>query len=326
MKHIALLLAVLMVASVAQAGITYTIKETVAGTDIDLQNAGLLIQTDVQDAGIDYADSTMTTPGSTPQVEGSADWVQDLGSYPPWGVYDKKIVAGVENLTTLLPVADVDLIESAYIVICRSNKWGSETVDAYQLTTQWMWGESYPEAGQSEGYLAGTHIESVLNDNGTPEVPEDDFYEDVEVDDVGGVSMAYTYDDGLGGTYGWGTGSAGFTSADYDASTKTTASLPGDGSTVQLKIDILDIVKAWYSGELNAGVVLMLSPESQGDGNPYFAPAEGTAIISASGGTLDAGNTGTKGLRFEITLVPEPATMGLLAIGGIAALIRRKRS
>ena len=41
--------------------------------------------------------------------------------------------------------------------------------------------------------------------------------------------------------------------------------------------------------------------------------------------TYDWGTLGESDYHMIITVTPEPATMGLLAIGGVAALIRRKK-
>jgi hypothetical protein len=71
--------------------------------------------------------------------------------------------------------------------------------------------------------------------------------------------------------------------------------------------------------------------------NDVSAGSVGTQYTLDGELILDAGFAGDQDLAFEygtvagtsigdIQYVPEPATMSLLAIGGIAALIRRKRS
>lgn len=305
MKHIALLLTVALIAGMAQAFPMVTIKETVAGVDQWWQDAGTLIQTDIQDAYIDYADEAQTTYAG-PHLDGGATWVHDLGTYTPWGVYDRKIVVGINNLTDeLLPLVNGSCdVKKAELVIYRSNGWASgEIVNGYRLLTDWMWEDTVAD---NEGYDTG--LDEYVGDD--PETG-DPIYEDV----IGGVSMAYTYDDGVN-TYGWGDGTVGFTAADYTTVGMGQFTTVADGDA-RYTMDITDIVKAWYD-EANYGLVLMLDENSGGDSNPYWRPSESTG--------MDGARDVTTGLAFHIWYAPEPATMGLLAIGGIAALLRRKRS
>jgi hypothetical protein len=305
MKHIALLVAILMVAGVAQAEYMRAFKEVAMGSDVNRVENGYMYQVDVQDAIIDYTDNTYTY-GQGPRVEGGASWVHDLGTYEPWGVYDRKILVGVEDLTTLMPVSSA-LIKDAKLFISRSNWWSSgEIVNGYAVTTQWMW----PTVADDEGYDTGL---------GTEEDPI-----------IGGVSMNFAYDDGVN-TMDW----AGnfnpatpvmFGAANYDTSLSGQFTTTGGGATRRYTMDITDIVKSWYD-EANNGMVLMLDPESGGDSNPYWEPTESTDDLDATDTSLRSWEYGiSSALAIEITLIPEPATLGLLAIGGLAALIRRKRS
>jgi hypothetical protein len=305
MKHIALLVAILMVASVAQAEYMRAFKEQALGGDAKRVENGYMYQVDIQDAMIDYTDNTYTY-GQGPRVNGGASWVHDLGTYEPWGVFDRKILVGVEDLTTLLPVSS-SLIKEAKLLISRSNWWSSgEIVNGYAVTTQWMW----PTIADDEGYDTGL---------GTEEDPV-----------IGGVSMNYAYDDGVN-TMDWaGNFSPAtpvmFSSANYDVTLSGQFATDGGGDTRRYTMDITDIVKSWYD-EANNGMVLMLDPESGGDPNPYWEPSESTDPLDPADTSLRYWETGiSSALAIEITLIPEPATLGLLAIGGLAALIRRKRS
>ena len=58
---------------------------------------------------------------------------------------------------------------------------------------------------------------------------------------------------------------------------------------------------------------------------PWGGPGWGAALTEAGNeDTYDWGSLGENDYHMIITVVPEPATMGLLAIGGVAALIRRR--
>jgi hypothetical protein len=294
-----------MVASVAQAEYMRAFKEQALGGDAKRVENGYMYQVDIQDAMIDYTDNTYTY-GQGPRVNGGASWVHDLGTYEPWGVFDRKILVGVEDLTTLLPVSS-SLIKEAKLLISRSNWWSSgEIVNGYAVTTQWMW----PTIADDEGYDTGL---------GTEEDPI-----------IGGVSMNFAYDDGVN-TMDWaGNFSPAtpvmFSSANYDVTLSGQFATDGGGDTRRYTMDITDIVKSWYD-EANNGMVLMLDPESGGDSNPYWEPTESTDDLDATDTSLRSWEYGiSSALAIEITLIPEPATLGLLAIGGLAALIRRKRS
>jgi hypothetical protein len=71
-------------------------------------------------------------------------------------------------------------------------------------------------------------------------------------------------------------------------------------------IDITDIYNDWADGTIaNNGLVFSALDEGDGTGYASFGHATGSAPY--------------------ISTVPEPATMGLLALGGLATLLRRRR-
>ncbi len=95
---------------------------------------------------------------------------------------------------------------------------------------------------------------------------------------------------------------------------------PAHSLRYHMKVDITDLVKSWVDGSVpNYGVSVIVAPWLDGNSVRH---GTNQANIKPNLGAPGAAEWGGNPV---IEIVPEPATMSLLAIGGLAALIRRKR-
>lgn len=111
----------------------------------------------------------------------------------------------------------------------------------------------------------------------------------------------------------WAAGAAGFGSGDYTTEDQVYFGCGPYDYNKDFYVDVTEMVKDMFT-EGNYGFSLHLFQSPYGD--PWFQGDEKT----------DVGDDGyyVKPTLY-LNIIPEPATMGLLAIGGIAALIRKRR-
>ena len=85
-------------------------------------------------------------------------------------------------------------------------------------------------------------------------------------------------------------------------------------------LDITPIVQAWYNGDIDNHGIIMIGHE--GIGGLYFMGAD--TVASGAAGALKSHRPRYMP-KLTVTLVPEPATLGLLCLGGLVALRRNRR-
>jgi len=106
--------------------------------------------------------------------------------------------------------------------------------------------------------------------------------------------------------------SVGFSSADYTTTNQATLTLTEYNYNKPIFVDVTALVRDMYDNG-NQGFVIV---QTAGSWDPWFQGDEQTQM----------GDDGFYAKpTLYITYVPEPATIGLLAFGGIAALLRKRR-
>lgn len=81
-------------------------------------------------------------------------------------------------------------------------------------------------------------------------------------------------------------------------------------------------ITSWYNGRLGQTTTLLLrGSQTSGFDFPLFEDRENAAFLNGSANTLI-----NSGPRLEIVLVPEPATMALLPLGGMLLYLARRRN
>ena len=115
--------------------------------------------------------------------------------------------------------------------------------------------------------------------------------------------------------WGWGPeGNQIFSSADYTTVNEATFTIARYQTNLANYIDVTEIVKDMFNDGNNGFVIRLLTPVGA---DPWFQADERALTEMGSDGF------GTRPSLY-IT-IPEPATLCLLAIGGIGALLRRRR-
>ena len=292
MKHIALLLALLMVATSADAAMSVILKADIRGGDV---NETQMVLTPVEDCSISHniADMAPRDSNSSGFVVGPEKMWGDNGHYTS--------LLGVMDLFNQLPASTIaapEDIKSATLTIRQGGPMGGEIIGVRKVTSPWM---LYAEADDD---VTALH-----------RVPggEDPWW----AADLGKLPTT-----DASGNLDY-SAFVGFTAADYDPASGSQFTITETASRTAYEIDILQMVRDWYVGGdiSNQGIALVW--EYQGtwphDGAPYFRRAN---YNPASWDLLPDGSHA--GPEFAIVYAPEPVTIGLLAVGGLA-LLRRKR-
>jgi hypothetical protein len=277
MKHIALVLALLMIAGSAQAYPRYVIKtdcdEPAYGddtiVDIACEGTNLAVGPDVDDVSHEtYAMITNTDASGNDNMVALYGYCDLLTATP--GITDGSEILNV-TLRWVQRGASEQLIEINRI----TSPWLVEEGVEYTVTgIHRVTGGGDPYWMEDLGKTPGTDTE------GNP-----------------------TYDDFVG-----------FSASDYTATNAVQFNYgPYNYNSVNL-LDVTELVRDIYESGDNQGLVFRLI-------SPYAADPWGQGDEQTQTGDdgYDAKPT------LYITYVPEPATIGLLAIGGVAALLRRKR-
>jgi hypothetical protein len=312
MKHIALVLVLLMVTvSIAEAAQTAILKGIVCGTD---KNRTGIQEVDIDDLTMkwSYQDGYQkgTDPVSmcygTPRNSDGNDWCMVVG--PEWGTIQVALI-GVADIFNLLPestIANSDDILSATLKIRQRGPVGGEILGVYRVTTPWL----VQAAGSNETVANAIYA---LPGGENP-------YWSADTGKTMAVGTAYDETAGEWYTYEDWSAFVGFSAADYTTAGSQSFTITDTTFNNPNEVDITDIVKGWYD-ESNQGLAILFENDYWSNSNaPYFQCSE------RGGGSWDAAPGGSSpGEELIITYMPEPTTIGLLAIGGVAALIRRKR-
>ena len=294
MKHIALVLALLMIVGSADAALTRIMKGVIMGDDLADYR---YIQTNIEDEDLSYSYPSMW-PGDNPNGTGTSLVVGPETVWGPGTEYYCVSLFGVADMFTKLPSASIASGDDIFSATFRvRHRWpsGGSVIGVHKVTNNWLY-----EGAE----LAVTALHRV----------------------PGGMNPWWAAD--LGKVEGVDTDWVGFSAADYDATPAGTITITDTSFGVAYDIDITSMVRDWANGEGmgNQGLALVhaLSGQeledwliSSGGNAPYFNASERTSSGIPGGGS--------SGPEFIITYAPEPTTIGLLAVGGLALIRRRRR-
>jgi hypothetical protein len=298
MKHIALVLVLLMVATSANAAITRILKETIMGGDV---NDSRHVQVEVEDARI-AVNNVTSYPSDTPRGSGSLMIGPEVIWTPenPNDDWYWSSLIGIADMINLLPdstVAGPDDIVSATLLIRQRYPAGGEVIGIRKVTSPWLFLDAEDSVtalhrvpgGEDPYWLADIGKTPGTDPSGNPDY----------------------------------SGFVGFGAGDYDGTSGAQITIVDTTPHIAYEVDITQIVRDWVAGGemANQGVCLVweyTGTEPWTNDCPYFNYSES----QSSWDRLPDGSD--KGPEFIITYAPEPVTIGLLAIGGLA-LIRRKR-
>lgn len=294
MKYTALVLALLMIVGSADAALTRIMKGVIMGDDaLDYR----YVQTNIEDEDISYSYPSMW-PGDSPNGTGTSLVVGPETVWGPGTEYYCVSLLGVADIFTKLPNATIsggdDILSATFRI---RHRWpsGGELIGVHQVTSNWLYEGSE---------LAVTALHRV----------------------PGGMNPWWAAD--LGKTEGVDTEWVGFSAADYDPTPVGTITITDPSFGVAYDIDITSVVKDWADGVGmgNQGLALVFALYGQeledwlissGGNAPYFNASERTTSGIPGGGS--------SGPEWIITYTPEPATIGLLAVGAVALIRRRRR-
>lgn len=308
MKYTAIVFALLLVAGTANAALTRSLKgdqTPLIGGDV-----GNFIQTRIEDGNLKWSyqdgytkgDPLAGAKGTPKDVAAATNYSEVAG--PEWGTWAEAIIA-VPDLFNALPGAIIngpDDILNVTMHLYQGGPVGGEIVGIYRITTPWL--------------IPGVTGEDTVS--AVHRLP-------------GGEDPYWTADSGKTPGVDPTTGDpdysnfVGFSSSDITTAGAQTLTLANNGDLTDngvsgYEVDITDIAKSWFS-DGNQGLALIMQNATWNHNDaPYFRDSE----FSDTGWNIKA-NGGHRSTEFIVTYMPEPATMGLLIVGGIGALLRRKR-
>jgi len=283
MKHILIGLTVLFFVSSAEAGWIKTLKEVVAGGDLDDPD---VIQVDIEDAHIRW-DEVSGSPIDNP---GNLDTALVVG--PELGVSHVALI-GVPDFFENWPIdisSSCDIM-SVTMRIRQRSPIGGEVIGVARVTSPWLTSGAeatvtalHRDPGNADPYWAG------------------DLGKIPGVDTEGNP----TYDDFVG-----------FSASDYTTEDMQWFTITDTTHNDAHEVDITEIAKDWFS-KGNHGLALLWAYEGQWLSScaPYFQPSERDSTWD----TLP--DESSPGIEF-IFPVAEPITIGLLGVGGLALLGRK---
>ena len=110
---------------------------------------------------------------------------------------------------------------------------------------------------------------------------------------------------------------AGFGPNDYAATPSASLVITTSDPYEPNVCDATALVRSMYTEGNDSFVGICRQPQPDPNNGPYFLPGENRSHLTDEGYEQNP--------TLKITYVPEPVTIGLLAIGGIAALLRKRR-
>jgi len=127
--------------------------------------------------------------------------------------------------------------------------------------------------------------------------------------------------------WGGGTNDGPVADVDYDTSISATTTIDIGNYPAWTQLDVTSVVQAWLAnandggaGTPNEGLITIMTA---GGGNCYWWSND---VPQSAIDGLDLQGTPPDYYPYlEVEYVPEPATMGLLAIGGLVALLKRRK-
>lgn len=302
MKHIGLVMALLMVVGSADAALTAYLKDTIRGGDV-----GLFTQVEIEDGTMKWYYQDGYTPGDPmANAKGVPRDASTASSYsnvpgPEYGQYGETYTAA-PDIFSVLPASTIsgpeDIIK-VEMVLYQGSPVGGEVLNIYRITNTWL----YPGTTGEDTVTAVHRVPGGENP-----------YWAADIGKTPGTDTEGnpTYDNFVG-----------FGPGDYTTTNSTSVTLISSGSHPDPErkyiVDITDIARDWYT-EGNQGLAMVMTNATWPHNDaPYLRDSDKNTTWD------NKENGGERCTEFIVTYVPEPATIGLLAIGGIAALMRRRR-
>lgn len=310
MKHIALVLALLMIVNSANALQTAILKDIIKNGDI---NRTGIKHVNFDDGTMKWANKPGYEKGTSPIADAygvpknaqGEDWCLVVG--PEWQNMHASLI-GLYDLFNLLPESTIDEradIRSATFRIRQRGPTGGEILGVYRVTSPWL----VQAAGSNE-----TTANAVYALPGG-----ENRYWAADVGKTMVIGTAYDETNEVWYEYEDWSAFVGFSAADYTTEDGQSFTIVDTAARTGYDVDVTEIVRDWYS-EGNQGLVVLFENDTWSNSNaPYFNDSESNSTWYL----LPDGSS--PGIELIITYTPEPTTIGLLAIGGVAALIRRKR-
>jgi hypothetical protein len=291
-----------MVVGSANAALTEYLKDTIRGDDLYLFSSA-----EIEDGTMRWYYQDGYTPGDpmanakgVPRDNNTSSSYSNVPG-PEYGQYGETYTA-VPDLFSLLPEATITAPEDIVkveMVLYQGSPVGGEILNIYRITNTWLYPGSTGEdtvnavhrlpAGESRYWAADVGKTPGTDTEGNP-----------------------TYDNFLG-----------FGPGDYTTAGMQSITLISSGSHPdpdrKYVVDITEIARAWYT-EGNQGLVMVMVNDTWPHNDaPYLRDSDKSTSWDSKT------NGGERCTEFIVTYAPEPMTISLLAIGGIAFLRRRRR-